>query len=142
MATSVSTEVSWNRGAGDVEQHRFVVQEHHARHLHFDFRLELGGVLRSWAVPKGPPARPGERRLAVVVEDHPVDYLEFEGTIPTGQYGAGTVRIWDRGIFTLETIGPNELKLVLHGEKLWGRYALIRLERRPRDWLFLKLRDD
>jgi bifunctional non-homologous end joining protein LigD len=110
--------------------------------LHYDFRLELGGMLRSWAVPKGPPLQSGERRLAVEVEDHPVDYLGFEGTIPPGQYGAGTVRIWDRGTFKLEALNPDELKFVLHGQKLHGPYALVRMAHRPKDWLLLKLRDN
>jgi bifunctional non-homologous end joining protein LigD len=126
---------------GDVQrtgQRRFVVHEHHARRLHYDFRLEVDGVLRSWAVPKGPPLNPGERRLAVAVEDHPLEYLEFEGTIPEGQYGAGTVRIWDQGTYDLEKVEPNELKFVLHGQKLHGAYVLIRLENRPRYWLLLK----
>jgi bifunctional non-homologous end joining protein LigD len=122
-------------------QHRFVVQEHHARRLHYDFRLELDGVLRSWAVPKGPPLRPGERRLAVAVEDHPVSYIDFEGTIPRGQYGAGTVRIWDRGTFVLEEARPDELEFVLYGQKLQGPYVLVRLERRPNQWLLLKRKE-
>jgi DNA ligase D-like protein (predicted 3'-phosphoesterase) len=120
---------------------RFVVHEHHARHLHYDFRLEMDGVLRSWAVPKGPPERPGARRLAIEVEDHPVDYLTFEGTIPEGQYGAGQVRIWDQGTSILEKREPNELKFDLHGRRLAGQYVLIRLEQRPRQWLFLKLQE-
>ena len=126
---------------GEIEhtgQRRFVVQEHHARRLHYDFRLEVDGVLRSWAVPKGPPLGPGERRLAVAVEDHPLEYIDFEGTIPEGQYGAGTVRIWDRGTYDLEKAEPNELKFVLRGQKLHGPYVLIRLENRPRYWLLLK----
>ena len=125
---------------GDTGQHRFVVHEHHARRLHYDFRLELNGVLASWAVPKGPPLRTGVRRLAVRVEDHPVDYIDFEGTIPEGQYGAGMVRIWDRGTYTLLKADADELKFVLHGDKLRGPYALIRLENRPKDWLLLKLK--
>ena len=125
---------------GDAGQHRFVVHEHHARRLHYDFRLEMNGVLASWAVPKGPPLRTGVRRLAVRVEDHPVDYIDFEGTMPEGQYGAGIVRIWDRGTYTLLKADADELKFVLHGNKLSGPYALIRLEKRPKDWLLLKLK--
>jgi DNA ligase D-like protein (predicted 3'-phosphoesterase) len=121
---------------------RFVVQEHDASHLHYDFRLEVDGVLRSWAVPKGPPQKPGIRRLAVQVEDHPTDYIDFEGTIPEGQYGAGTVRIWDRGTYALEESMPNELKFVLHGMKLRGHYALVHMQKRPQDWLLIKLKED
>ena len=126
----------------DTGESRFVVQEHHASHLHYDFRLEMDGVLRSWAVPKGPPQKTGLRRLAVQVEDHPVDYINFEGTIPQGQYGAGTVRIWDYGTYTLEESMPDELKFVLHGRKLRGHYALVHMEKRPQDWLFIKLKED
>ncbi len=125
----------------DTRLPRFVVQEHHASHLHYDFRLELGGVLRSWAVPKGPPTQPGERRLAIAVPDHPVSYLDFEGAIPAGQYGAGTVRVWDRGTYRLEKSGPGELEFVLHGQRLQGPYALVRLEHRPNHWLLLKRKD-
>jgi bifunctional non-homologous end joining protein LigD len=118
---------------------RFVVHEHHARHAHFDFRLEMDGALRSWAVPKGPPPEPRVRRLAVQVEDHPLSYINFEGEIPAGRYGAGTVRVWDRGTYTLLKAAPDELKFDLQGEKLRGQYALVRFEDRPQDWLFLKL---
>jgi DNA ligase D-like protein (predicted 3'-phosphoesterase) len=117
---------------------RFVVHEHHARHLHYDFRLEMDGVLRSWAVPKGPPKESGERRLAVQVDDHPVSYIDFQGVIPEGQYGAGTVAIWDHGTYTLEKRTPGELACILQGERLRGSFALVRKERRPRDWLFIK----
>ena len=121
-------------------QRRFVVQEHHARNLHYDLRLEMDGVLRSWAVPKGPPRIDGVRRLAVQVEDHPIDYIDFEGIIPEGQYGAGTVSTWDRGTYTLEKFNPGELTFILHGKKLHGRYALVCLENRPQDWLMIKLK--
>ena len=126
------------RGTGES---RFVVQEHDASHLHYDFRLEMDGVLRSWAIPKGPPQKPGIRHLAVQVEDHPVDYIDFEGTIPAGQYGAGTVCIWDRGTYNLEESEPSKLKFILHGIKLRGHYALVRMEKRPQDWLLIKLKE-
>jgi bifunctional non-homologous end joining protein LigD len=124
----------------DSRRNRFVVQEHHASHLHYDFRLEMDGVLRSWAVPKGPPQKPGIRRLAMQVEDHPIEYIDFEGMIPEGQYGAGTVHIWDRGTYDFEDSEPGNLKFILHGTKLDGRYALIHIEKRPQDWLFIKLK--
>jgi bifunctional non-homologous end joining protein LigD len=119
-------------------QERFVVQEHHASHLHYDFRLEMDGVLRSWAVPKGPPEEPSIRRLAVAVEDHPVSYIDFEGTIPPGQYGAGTVNIWDHGTYVLEKRGPIELRFVLYGTRLQGPYALIRMQPDGKNWLLVK----
>src|SRR5438552_4187827 len=106
-------------------QARFVVQEHHATNLHWDFRLEMDGVLRSWAVPKRPPEEPGVRRLAVHVEDHPVAYGDFAGTIPSG-YGAGSVKIWDRGTFALESRNPGKLVFNLDGKRLVGRYSLAR----------------
>jgi bifunctional non-homologous end joining protein LigD len=125
----------------DTGGNRFVVQEHHARSLHYDFRLEMDGVLRSWAVPKGPPRRPGIRRLAVQVEDHPVAYIDFEGTIPPGQYGAGTVSIWDSGTYVLQESKPDELKVSLNGKKLRGHYALVRLPKQPKNWLLIKGRE-
>jgi len=117
-------------------QSRFVVQRHQASHLHFDFRLEMNGVLKSWAVPKGLPAKPGIRRLAVQVEDHPLSYIDFAGTIPEGQYGAGTVEIWDRGEYTLEKKMDDRLEFTLQGEKLSGGYALIHTN--GQNWLFIK----
>lgn len=124
------------RGTG---LHRFVVQEHHSSHLHWDFRLEMDGVLKSWAVPKGPPEEPGVRRLAVQVEDHPVSYINFEGEIAEGQYGAGDVKIWDNGTFDLEKNEPKELLFTLHGHRLNGRYALIHT--RDKQWIILKRKD-
>jgi DNA ligase D-like protein (predicted 3'-phosphoesterase) len=117
---------------------RFVVQEHDATRLHWDFRLEMDGVLKSWAVPKEPPTRPGVRRLAVQVEDHDLDYIGFEGTIPEGEYGAGTVTIWDRGTYELENMKPDKLVFELRGEKMRGRYTLVHFTDKPENWLLFK----
>jgi bifunctional non-homologous end joining protein LigD len=123
----------------------FVVQRHDARRLHYDFRLELDGALASWAVPKGVPLEPGEQRLAVHVEDHPLEYASFEGEIPAGQYGAGTVEIWDRGTYELLERKPDGgLTVRLHGERLNGTWALVpaRLNGEEKNWLILRKRDD
>jgi len=118
---------------------RFVVQKHQASHLHYDFRLEHDGILKSWAVPKGVPEKPGVKRLAVQVEDHPVDYINFSGTIPKGEYGAGTVEIWDKGKWqTLDgDLKKGSLKLNLTGKKLKGEYVLVRLKDK-KNWLVYK----
>jgi len=115
----------------------YVIQRHAATRLHYDLRLEMDGVLKSWAVPKEPPVKPGVRRLAVEVEDHPVDYADFEGIIPEGEYGAGTVEIWDKGTYKL--IDKKESKLIvdINGEKLKGAYVLVRFKG-PKNWLFFK----
>jgi bifunctional non-homologous end joining protein LigD len=105
---------------------RFVVQEHHARRLHWDFRLEHDGVLVSWAVPKGVPADPKKNHLAVHVEDHPLDYIDFAGVIPAGNYGAGQVSIWDHGTYEIEKWSDREVMVILHGKRLQGRYVLFR----------------
>lgn len=115
---------------------RFVVQEHHARRLHWDFRIEAGGVLRSWAVPKGPPTEPGTKRLAVATEDHPLEYLDFEGLIPEGNYGAGRVSIWDRGHYAVADQSEGKLLLVLRGGRLNGAYYLVRTK--DDQWLMWK----
>ena len=133
----------------------FVVQKHAASHLHFDFRLELDGVMKSWAVPKGPSYDPSVKRLAMEVEDHPMEYNTFEGTIPKGQYGGGTVMLWDRGTYDAEDGGGEEslrdgyergdLKIVLHGERLQGGWVLVRIRRNEggrRQWLLIKHRDE
>jgi len=117
----------------------FVVHEHHAKHLHWDFRLEIDGVLRSWAIPKGPPRKVGEKRLAVQVENHPLEYIDFEGVIPTGQYGAGKVIIWDEGNYELLRRNPETIEFVLQGKRLQGSYVLFHPEKfEPKDWLILK----
>ena len=135
---------------------RFVVQRHLASRLHYDFRLELGGVLKSWAVPKGPSLNPAQKRLAVMVEDHPVDYIDFKGTIPEGNYGAGIVQIWDKGSFTpvdashepisekqaLQNIKKGELKISLKGKKLNGEFVLVKLKNDDKNWLLIKHKDD
>ena len=115
---------------------RFVVHKHQATHLHYDFRLELDDVLKSWAVPKGPPAVPGVKRLAVQVDDHPLEYIDFEGEIPEGSYGAGTVEIWDQGTYELAEREDNSLSFSLHGERLQGAYALVHTT--GKNWILLK----
>ncbi|XHH08703.1 MAG: non-homologous end-joining DNA ligase [Candidatus Bathyarchaeia archaeon] len=117
----------------------FVVQEHHSRRLHWDFRLESGGVLKSWAVPKGIPEDTKQRHLAVETEDHPLEYANFAGTIPKGQYGAGTVVIWDKGHYTVKEWLQDKIEVILDGERLKGRYVLVRLKRGDeKNWLMLK----
>jgi bifunctional non-homologous end joining protein LigD len=141
---------------------RFVIQKHAASRLHFDLRLELDGVMKSWALPKGPSLDPSVKRLAMQVEDHPIDYNTFEGTIPKGEYGGGTVMLWDRGTYSSDVAtSPDEeedaireglkrgdLKITFHGERLHGSYALIRMKfardgssSRPQ-WLLIKHRDE
>ncbi|MDA8170186.1 MAG: hypothetical protein M0Z59_10905 [Nitrospiraceae bacterium] len=122
----------------------FVVQEHHATRLHYDFRLEIGGVLKSWAIPKGPSMDPKDKRLAVMVEDHTVEYGSFEGVIPEGSYGAGLVLIWDKGDFTpvRGSIEEGILEFTLSGRKLKGLFVLARMKGRgPDNWLLIKKKD-
>lgn len=132
---------------------RFVVQMHRATRLHYDFRLEADGVLASWAVPKGPTLAPGDRRLAMHVEDHPLDYRDFEGNIPEGQYGAGSVIVWDKGTYALaegddpaDEIANGKIKFVLHGKKLHGIFALVKIKPREHEsgdpWLLIKDNDE
>jgi len=115
----------------------FVIQKHDASRLHYDLRLEIDGVLKSWAIPKTPPEKSGIKRLAVQTEDHPVEYASFEGTIPEGQYGAGTVEIWDKGNFLPEKIKSDEILFELKGKKMKGKFALIRFKDK-KNWLFFK----
>ena len=115
----------------------YVIQRHAASHLHFDLRLEMDGVLKSWAVPKEPPTESGVKRLAVQVEDHPVEYASFEGAIPEGEYGAGTVEIWDKGTYKLIDRKENKLIVDIGGAKLKGAYVLIRLKDK-KNWILFK----
>ena len=130
---------------------RFVVHKHQARNLHYDFRLEMEGVLKSWAVPKGPSMSPADKRLAVMVEDHPLDYRDFEGVIDEGEYGAGAVMIWDEGAVTwkegedpAQMLDRGQIEFELSGKKLKGRFALIRTRMggSEKNWLLIKGRDE
>src|SRR3954464_7641839 len=116
---------------------RFVVQEHHARRLHWDLRLEHEGTLASWAVPRGIPPDPKRNNLAVRTEDHPLEYLEFHGEIPAGNYGAGTMTIWDRGVYELHKWRDGEVMVTLYGERVQGRYVLFRT--RGDDWMIHRM---
>lgn len=143
-------------GAGPEGRPVFVVQKHKARTLHYDFRLQVGGVLKSWAVPKGPSMSPKDKRLAVAVEDHPLDYAGFEGTIPADEYGAGPVIVWDAGVYRnlsaekqdgpktmQEALAAGHVELHLEGEKLRGGFALVhtKMGGKERNWLLIKMRD-
>lgn len=127
---------------GSDEDLIYVIQKHDASRLHYDLRLEEEGVLKSWAIPKTPPLNEGEKRLAVETEDHPIDYAEFEGTIPEGEYGAGTVEIWDKGTYEAVEIAAQKKIVDIQGQKLTGRYALIKLKPRGKEkdanWLLFK----
>ncbi|HEV8415318.1 MAG TPA: DNA ligase D [Bryobacteraceae bacterium] len=134
---------------GTSERRQYCVQRHHATHLHYDLRLEVGGALKSWAVPKGPTLDPAEKRLAMMVEDHPIEYGSFEGVIPKGNYGAGSVMLWDRGTYELlgdasaeEQLARGDFKFRLHGEKITGEFAIVRMKRgKGNEWLLLKKKD-
>jgi DNA ligase D-like protein (predicted 3'-phosphoesterase) len=138
---------------GGAGQPIFVIQKHAARSLHYDFRLEVEGVLKSWAIPKGPSTNPKDKRLAVLVEDHPLEYGDFEGVIPAGEYGGGTVQVWDRGTYRNllaekeppvsmeEALHKGHLEVWLEGHKLRGGYALIRFRPQENQWLLVKMDD-
>ncbi|MBI4402481.1 MAG: DNA ligase [Nitrospirae bacterium] len=136
-----------------MKQPVFNVQKHQASRLHYDFRLEIGGVLKSWAIPKGPSLDPAMKRLAVQVDDHDLDYADFEGVIEEGQYGAGPVLVWDTGWFeplraaragqTAESmLRAGKLDFILHGQRLKGRFSLVQMKGKPRQWLLVKQRDN
>ena len=119
----------------------FVIHKHFARNLHFDLRLEMDGVLKSWAVPKEPPTIKGIKRLAIQVEDHPLNYADFEGEIPKGNYGAGKVEIWDAGTYELDDLKRDKIEFELHGKKLKGKYVLVKTKygkQKEKSWLFFK----
>jgi bifunctional non-homologous end joining protein LigD len=148
-----TAEPSGNENVVPSKALRFVIQKHAASHLHFDLRLEHDGAFRSWAVPKGPSLDPNDRRLAMEVEDHPLDYGDFEGTIPKGEYGGGTVMLWDRGYWAPETgfenidraLGKGELKFVMEGERMHGSWVIVRTRRDERgraSWMLIKHRDE
>ena len=143
------------KGASTKGQLIFVVQRHHASHLHYDFRLELNGTLKSWAVPKGPSLNPKDKRLAMMVEDHPIDYATFEGDIPAGNYGAGHVDVWDHGtyepidedgaIITATAFNKHlhagNIKFRMHGKHLKGDFALVNMKKDDKTWLLIKHKD-
>lgn len=141
----VTPEPTGNTGQVRRGDREFVVQKHRARNLHYDFRLEHDGVMLSWAVPKGPSLDPSNKRFATQTEDHPIEYNQFEGVIPEGEYGAGTVMIWDRGTWEPEgkdvdqALAKGDLKFTLYGKKLRGSWVLVRM--RGRQWLLIKHRD-
>lgn len=116
----------------------YVIQKHDTTHVHYDMRLEMNGVLKSWAIPKTPPTEKGIKRLAIQTEDHPIEYANFEGIIPEGSYGAGSVKIWDKGTYIIEENEEDKLVIYIYGNKLEGRYCLIQLKGQEKNWLFFK----
>ncbi len=127
-------------------QKRFVIHEHHATRLHFDLRLEIGGILKSWAVPKGVSMNPAEKRLAVAVPDHSIGYINFEGKLAEGSYGAGEVRIWDNGEFEAENakeqLRKGKFIFSFYGRKLKGEFTLVKMWNQEKNWLIIKSRDE
>lgn len=121
---------------------RFVVQEHWAGHHHFDFRLEMDGILRSWAIPKQIPTTPKQKFLAIQTEDHPLEYIDFEGEIPEGQYGGGHVEIYDKGFYDIIDQTAKKILFDIHGKKLYGRYALVQFTEQKKNWLIIKELED
>jgi DNA ligase D-like protein (predicted 3'-phosphoesterase) len=137
ISSNFNDEIQEKYYRGNLARPIYVIQEHHASSLHWDLRFEINEVLKSWALPKGAP-KGNERRLAVQVPDHPIEYAAFEGTIPEGNYGAGRVKIWDNGTFELESKKPNKIVVIIKGNKLKGRYCLLHFKPKERNWLFFK----
>jgi len=130
-----------NRSRGNTSKGKnniYLIQKHYATRLHYDMRLEMDGVLKSWAIPKTPPTHKGVKRLAVQTEDHSVDYADFEGEIPEGFYGAGVVEIWDKGTYTIEEKDNDKLVIHVKGSRLQGRFCLIKFKGQQKNWLFFK----
>lgn len=151
--TKTSEPAGTERGTRKSKAHAYLIQKHEARNLHFDFRLEHEGVLKSWAIPRGPSMDPGDKRLAVRTEDHPLEYGSFEGSIPKGQYGGGTVMLWDEGTWEPladpdEGFKEGKLKFIVHGKRLHGAFALVRLrsdtgrKQGKENWLLIKEKDE
>ncbi|MDE1842156.1 MAG: 3'-phosphoesterase [Thaumarchaeota archaeon] len=120
----------------------YVIQEHHATKLHWDLRFEVNDTLKSWALPKEPPQKMGEKRLAISVDDHPVEYAAFEGEIPADNYGAGKVKIWDKGTFEIVESSEKKMIVNIHGSRLKGKYCLVHFEPEGNNWLFFKMKYD
>lgn len=154
---SKTEEPSWDTGKGKNDEPIFVIQKHDASHLHYDFRIEIDGTLKSWSIPKGPSTDPREKKLAIPTGDHPLDYAIFEGVIPEGQYGGGTVMIWDKGTFKnikkddkgkpmplKKSFEEGTVEIYLKGEKLQGGYALIKMKQGnlKGNWLLIKMKDE
>ncbi len=142
---SKTTEPKGKVVKGKSKQLIFVIHEHHASHLHWDLRLEMEGVLKSWAVPKSPPLDKKTKRLAIMVEDHPLEYATFRGVIPEGHYGAGEVKIWDNGKYELISKDKNKIEIIFHGKKLKGKYILLKTKyghdenSKAKSWLWFKV---
>jgi len=140
ISESFSQEIVKQYDKSNLQRPIYVIQEHHATHLHWDLRFEEDNVLKSWALPKNPPETEGEKRLAVSVPDHPIEYALFEGEIPKGNYGAGKVIIWDKGTFEIEEKTPKKWIVNIRGKKLQGRYCLLHFKPKEKNWLFFKLK--
>ncbi len=142
LSESFCKEVVKKLSLSNLERPVYVIQEHDATRLHWDLRFEMDGALRSWALPKEPPQKIGEKRLAVSVEDHPIEYAMFEGEIPRGNYGAGKVKIWDKGTFEILENEKKKLVVNIHGYRLKGKYCLVHFKPDEKNWLFFKMKFD